>query len=97
MNHFRDNIDFVQMAQHHGVNIKKIFQIRKKLQSKNYLISVFCKELKLIFKRLSDSNLLRRCLKGLPQDQNEVVNATLWKRCSVQVFCDKLKLTACVA
>ena len=69
----------------------------KKLQSKNYLISVFRKELKQIFERLSDSNLLRRSLKGLPQNQNEAIDATLWKRCSIQVFCDKLKLTACVA
>ena len=42
------------------------------------LPAVFKTELKYIFDRLSDTNLLSRCLKGLTQNQNESINNMLW-------------------
>ena len=34
-----------------------------------------------LYKRLSELNLLRRCVMGLTQNQNESFNATVWKKC----------------
>ena len=34
-----------------------------------------------LYKRLSDDELLTRCVPGLTQNQNEAFNATVWKRC----------------
>ena len=34
-----------------------------------------------LYTRLSHPDLLRRCVLGLTQNQNESFNATIWKRC----------------
>ena len=34
-----------------------------------------------LYSRLSDPELLKRCVPGLTQNQNESLNATIWKRC----------------
>ena len=61
------------------------------------LPSVFRKELKPIFERLSGDELLSRCQKGLTQNQNEALNNVLWSKCPKRVFCGKQRLECCVA
>ena len=46
---------------------------------------------------MSSDELLKRCLKGVTQNQNEALNSILWKKCPKSVFCGKQKLTACAA
>ena len=46
---------------------------------------------------MSSDELLKRCLKGVTQNQNEALNSILWKKCPKSVFCGKQKLTACTA
>ena len=58
---------------------------------------VFVAELKPLFVRLSDSELLSRCLKGLTQNQNESINGILWSRCPKTKFCGLKKLNLFVA
>ena len=43
-------------------------------------------ELKLIFARLSEDNLLSKCLDGKTQNQNEALNAMFWERVPKSVF-----------
>ena len=45
------------------------------------LPATFLKELLPLYKRLSEPGLLRRCVLGLTQNQNESFNATVWKKC----------------
>ena len=63
----------------------------------NRLPEVFRDELKPLFTRLSRSDLLKRCLKGITQNQNEAINAVLWKKCPKSVFCGNAKLRNCAA
>ena len=60
----------------------------------NCLPPIFRKELKLLF---TSDELLKRCLKGVTQKQNEALNPILWKKCPKSVFCGKQKLSACAA
>ena len=46
----------------------------------NRLPKVFRDELKPLFTRLSKTDLLQRCLRGITQNQNEAINAILWKK-----------------
>lgn len=46
----------------------------------NRLPEVFMKELEPTFKRLTDDELLTRCLRNITQNQNYGVNAQLWSR-----------------
>ena len=39
-----------------------------------------------LYTRLSDEALLKRCIAGLTQNQNESFNATLWKRCPKEKY-----------
>ena len=50
------------------------------------LPEAFRKELLPIFTRLADEELLKRCLSGLTQNQNESVNGQLWLRCPKAKF-----------
>ena len=59
---------------------------------KKRLPCVFRKELEPLFTRLSDDDLLKRCLMGITQNQNEAINGMLWSRCSKTIFCDKQKV-----
>ena len=63
------------------------------------LPSVFQKELKPIFDRLSEEGLLKRCLLGVTQNQNEALHGILWKICPKTTFCGKRKIiiAACKA
>ena len=63
----------------------------------NCLPPIFRKELKPLFTRLSSDESLKRCLKGVTQNQNESLNSVLWKKCPKSVFCGKQKLSACAA
>lgn len=63
----------------------------------NRLPAVLRDELKPLFTRLSKTNLLQRCLQGITQNQNEAINAVLWKKCPKSVFCGMEKLDTCVA
>ena len=60
---------------------------------------VFLTELAPIFKRLSSSELLARCLLGLTQNQNECLNGTLWSRVPKHKFCGRrrVNIAACEA
>ncbi len=56
------------------------------------LPSVFRAELKPIFNRLSDDALLKRCLLGVTQNQNEALHGVLWGQCPKIKFCGKRKV-----
>ena len=56
------------------------------------LPTVFQPLLKGLFSRLTEKELLERCLKGLTQNQNESINAMLWKRCPKTNFCGKRRV-----
>ena len=66
----------------------------KTYSQSNCLPSVFRDELKPLFTRLSKTELLQRCLKGITQNQNEALNATLWSKCPKRVFCGRSKLVS---
>ena len=61
----------------------------------NRLPEVFMEELNPIFTRLSNDDLLSRCLKGMTQNQNEAVNGQLWSKCSKTKFSGARKV--CIA
>eukprot|EP00794_Sanderia_malayensis_P019336 gene19336-21256_t len=56
---------------------------------------VFMAQLQPIFQRLSDSELLRRCLLGLTQNQNESLNGRLWSLIPKTTFCGKRRVVIC--
>ena len=39
-----------------------------------------------LYERLSHKSLLKRCVSGLTQNQNEFFNATIWKRCTKERY-----------
>ena len=49
------------------------------------------------FDRLSDDKLLKRCLSGFTQNQNESINSVLWSRCPKSKFCGVVKVKLAVA
>ncbi len=57
------------------------------------LPSVFFNELQPIFNRLSDSDLLKRCLLGLTQNQKESLNGRLWSLVPKSRFYGKRRVT----
>ena len=63
----------------------------------NRLPEVFMAELDLIFQRLSEDDLLYRCLKGITQNQNEAANGILWSKCPKTKFCGarRVGIAAC--
>ena len=63
----------------------------------NRLPEVFMKELDPLFTRLSNDDLLRRCLKGITQNQNEAANGVLWSKCRKTKFCGarRVRTAAC--
>ena len=54
---------------------------------------MFREELKPLFSRLSDDQLLNRCLLGLTQNQNEAINGVL---CPKSKFCGKRRVETAV-
>jgi len=63
----------------------------------NRLPPVFYKLLLPIFERLSNDELLSRCLLGLTQNQNEAINNVLWSRCLKTKFCGVKKVSLAVS
>ena len=61
------------------------------------LPSVFKLLLKPIFSRLSNNDILGRCLKGLTPNQNEAINGMLWAVCPKTKFCGRSKVLLAVA
>ena len=47
------------------------------------------KEVKPIFKDLSSEGLLSKCLDGLTQNNNESINALIWKKCRKDVYVNR--------
>lgn len=60
------------------------------------LPEIFRTELKPLFTRLSDDDLLGRCLRGLTQNQNEAVNGILWAKCPKNKFCGRRRIVTAV-
>ena len=50
------------------------------------LPSVVRDAIKPVFMDLSDDNLLKKCLHGQTQNNNESLNGVIWKRCTKDVF-----------
>ena len=50
-----------------------------------------------LFDRLSDEDLLKRCMLSSAQNQNDSINNVLWSLCSKRTFCGFRKLPLCVA
>lgn len=63
----------------------------------NRLPEVFMKQLDPIFTRLSNDDLLKRCLKGMTQNQNEAANGVLWSKCPKTKFCGarRVRIAVC--
>ena len=59
------------------------------------LPSVFVDALKPILTRLTNEDILQRCLKGFTQNQNESLNDTVWNRCPKIGFCGQQCVTSC--
>ena len=72
---------------------------RDNYNRKKCLPYVFRQELVHIFSRLSTSELLNSCSKGLTQNQNESLNNVVWSKCSKRVFVGvhRFKLAVCEA
>ena len=60
------------------------------------LPSVFNLILNPIFSRLSNEDILGRCLKGLTQNQNEAINGMLWSVYPKTKFCGRSKVLLAV-
>ena len=59
--------------------------------------SVFYKKLEPIFIRLAKDELLKRCLKGMTQNQNEALNGNFWNRCPKIKFCGLTRVNLAVS
>ena len=68
-------INTVQREQTGGVGGK---EIANPMNTTILFLQQFSKELKLIFTRLSDSKLLKRCVKGHSQNANESPHHVIW-------------------
>ena len=71
----------------------------KTYSEKNRLPPVFFEVLRPIYDKLSDKVLLKRCLKGITQNQNESSHGMLWGRCPKTKFSGKRKvnIAACLS
>ena len=92
--------------QHHlcptGTSSWCIYQKDISNKTNNYdqsycLPPVFREELKPLFTRMSNTDLLKRCLRGLTQNQNKAINSILWKKCPKNIFCGFWKLSTITA
>ena len=70
---------------------------REKYNDQKRLASVFIEVLKPLFINLTKSELLKRCLQGLTQNQNEAINGLLWSKCPKTKFCGKVKVLLAVS
>jgi hypothetical protein len=55
------------------------------------------KQLDPLFTRLSNDDLLRRCLNRMTQNQNEAANGVLWSKCPKTKFCGarRVRIAVC--
>ena len=74
----------------------KFWKDQASYKEDNRLPSVFNEELKPIFTRLTDDDLLKRCLQGQTQNRNESVNGQLWSRCPKSKYCGKRRVVIAV-
>ena len=74
----------------------KFWKDRTSYKEDNRLPSVFIEELKPIFIRLTNDDLLKRCLQGQTQNRNESVNGQLWSRCPKSKYCGKRRVIIAV-
>ena len=83
--HYIQNPD--REEQHQSCNIKWCKYLKDKrdnantYKGDNNLPRSYLAEMKPLYDRLSTDDLLRRCVGGLTQNQNEAFNRTIWKRC----------------
>jgi len=70
----------------------KFWSDRDAYTKSNRLAEVFRKELKPIFTFLTNDELLKRCLKGHTQNQNESLNRVLWSKCLKTKFSGRRKV-----
>ena len=99
-----DNLSVVQQHKYCPKNINtwcRYWQDKVPNQGRytedNRLPSVFKSKLKYLFDRLSDEDLVKRCMLSLTQNQNESINNVLWFLCTKRTFCGFRKLSLCVA
>ena len=77
---------------------QKDFSLKTKTYDRSKCLPpVFRTELLPIFKRLSNTDLLSQCLRGLTQNQNESLNNILWLKYPKRVFCGKRRLETATA
>ena len=74
----------------------KFWNDRDNYSESSRLPSAFIPVLEPIFKRLSDKDILSRCLKGFTQNQNEALNGTVWNRCPKTRFCGQRRVQIAV-
>ena len=74
----------------------KFWKDRTSYKEDNRLPSVFFEELKPIFIRLTNDDLLKRCLQGQTQNRNESVNGQLWSKCPKSKYRGKRRVIIAV-
>ena len=92
--------DSISMAEQHA-NCPKYGWCKYWVNNSNYdpskrLACVFVDALKPIFTRLTNEDILQRCLKGFTQNQNESSNGTIWNRCPKTRFCGQQRVQVAV-
>jgi len=70
----------IELESHNESSTQVTNNVSKKEKSKK-LPESFLPCMLPLYTRLSNEGLLKRCVAGLTQNQNESFNATLWKRC----------------
>ena len=88
--------DSISMAEHHA-NLPKYGWCKYWENNSNHdpskrLPCVFDDALKPLFTRLTNEDILQRCLKRLTQNQNESLKGTVWNRCPKTHFCDQQRV-----
>ena len=66
--------------------ISKFWSANNQYEDNKRFAVVFPQELKPIFEKLTKDEILKKCIKGLTQNQNESVNGVLRRRCRKQGF-----------
>ena len=75
----------------------KYWSNRGNYNDANRLPSIFLDEIRPIFTNLTNNELLKRCLKGFTQNQNESTNGILWSKCPKTKFCGRTKVLLAVS
>ena len=51
-----------------------------------------CDKIKHVFMDLSSDDLLKKCLHGRTQNDNEVLNQVVWNKCPKNIFIERIVL-----